>query len=57
MRFPTVSKYNPIPPPTRAPRISCPSAPMFHTLARKPSARPVAHRISGVDLSSSSPTP
>ena len=33
---------------------NCPSAPMFHTLARKHSARPSAIRISGVALMDSS---
>jgi len=37
--------------------VSCPSAPIFQTLARKLSASPSAHSISGVAFSSSSPTP
>ena len=39
-----------------APRMNCPSAPMFHTLERKLTASPSAISSSGVALSSSSPT-
>ncbi len=45
------------PPPAMAPRVSCPSAPMFQTFARNPCASPSAQSISGVALSSSSPMP
>ena len=45
------------PPPQMAPMVSCPSAPMFHTLARKPMARPMAHSINGAALRPSSPQP
>ncbi len=51
------SKYNAMPPPAIAPTMYWPSAPMFQTLARKPTARPTAISISGVALSSSSATP
>ena len=40
-----------------APMMNCPSAPMFHTLARKPTARPIAISISGVALRNSSEMP
>src|SRR5580658_1221498 len=50
-------QYRPTPAPAIAPIVSCPSEPMFHTLARYPGASPSAHSISGVALSSSSPTP
>ena len=39
-----------MPPANTAPRMYWPSAPMFHTLARKHSARPSAISISGVAL-------
>ena len=47
-------KYSAPPVAATAPSMNWPSAPMFHTLARKPIARPIAHSISGVALSSSS---
>ena len=48
------SKYSATPVAAAAPSMNWPSAPMFHTLARKPIARPIAHSISGVALSSNS---
>jgi hypothetical protein len=50
------SKYSATPVAATAPSMNWPSAPMFHTLARKPIASPIAHSISGVALSSSSET-
>jgi hypothetical protein len=41
-------------PAASAPTTNCPSAPMFHTLERKHTARPSAIRISGVALIDSS---
>ncbi len=40
-----------------APSVYCPSAPMFHTLARKPSDRPTPIRISGAAFTNSSGKP
>ena len=51
------SKYSAMPPPAIAPTMYWPSAPMFQTLARKPTARPTAISISGVALRKSSATP
>jgi hypothetical protein len=45
------------PPPAIAPAISWPSAPMFQTLARKHTASPTPHRISGVAFKPSSAQP
>ena len=44
------------PPAKIAPRMYCPSAPMFQTLERKHTASPSAMISSGVALTSSSPT-
>src|SRR4051812_32610973 len=40
-----------------APTVSCPSAPMFQTLARKPTASPIAISTSGAAFSASSASP
>ena len=45
------------PPPAMAPMVSWPSAPMFQTLARKPTARPTAIMISGAAFTPSSESP
>ena len=46
-RYAVVESQRPSPPPASAPIVYWPSAPMFQTLARKPSDSPVAIRISG----------
>ena len=50
-------KASATPPPAMAPMASCPSAPMFQTLARKPMAMPTATGSSGVAFSPSSVSP
>ena len=44
------------PPAAMAPMTNCPSAPMFHTLERKHTARPRAISSSGVAFTPSSPS-
>ena len=46
-----------IPPPRMAPTVYCPSAPIFHTLARKPSDKPIPMSTRGDALTTSSVTP
>ena len=55
--LPLAPKFSATTPLAIAPRISCPSAPMFHTPARKPIATPVAHSMIGAAFEQSSPRP
>ena len=52
----SLSASSATPPAAMAPNTNCPSAPMFHTLARKHTARPSAMISSGVALTISSPS-
>eukprot|EP01022_Parablepharisma_sp_SALTPOND_P021557 TRINITY_DN427_c2_g1_i1.p1 TRINITY_DN427_c2_g1~~TRINITY_DN427_c2_g1_i1.p1 ORF type:complete len:1458 (+),score=547.10 TRINITY_DN427_c2_g1_i1:21634-26007(+) len=54
MLWPGTSSQTSIAPEHSAPTVNWPSAPMFQMLARKHTARPSAHRISGIDFNSSS---
>ena len=51
---PGTSSQTSMAPEHSAPTVNWPSAPMFQMLARKHTASPSAHRISGIDLSNSS---